>query len=328
MRDGLKKLPEMEAGFVEVMLCEPQKVVPEGAGWSFEVKLDGFRVLGVRDSGGKGQVISRRGNNLNRKFIYIAEALQELLPANTVLDGELVALDPEGRSSFTLIQSFRSQAEHIFYYAFDVLCIEGRDVRGLKLTERRRLLKGLVGKGEGKVRLSVVGEDAKAMLREVKRRGLEGIVAKRDDSLYESGERSGAWVKHRVNLGQEFVVGGYVPGRVGFDALVVGFYRGKELVYVSRIRAGFTEGIRREVFGRLQGLEVKTCPFVGLPQAGSSRWGGEGFTAEKMAECVWLRPKVVVQVEFLEWSGGDHLRHARYVGLREDKDAQSVVRET
>jgi DNA ligase D-like protein (predicted ligase) len=327
MRD-LAGLPAMAAGFVEVMLCEPGKAIPAGAGWSFEVKLDGFRVLGIRDAAGKGQVISRRNNNLNRKFFYIAEALEALLPGNTVLDGELVALDPQGRSSFTLIQSFRSQAANIYFYAFDVICVGGRDVRGLPLTERRAVLGELVGKSDGKIRLSEVKDSSAEMLREVKRRGLEGVIAKRNDSLYEGGERTGAWVKHRVNLGQEFVVGGYVPGRVGFDALVVGFYRRKDLIYVSRIRAGFTEASRREVFRQIEGLKTDVCPFVNLPQPGSSRWGGEGFTEAKMRECVWLRPEAVAQVEFLEWQGEEHLRHAKFVGMREDKDARTVVKES
>lgn len=328
MRDGLSSLPEMRAGFVEVMMCAPEKVLPAGDGWSFEVKLDGFRVLGVKDNDGVGSVISRKNNSLNRKFFYIAEALAAVLPAETVIDGELVALDPEGRSSFTLLQSHRSQAENIVYYAFDLICLEGRDVRGLPLSARREMLRGRVGEGGGKVRLSEVKGDSAAMLAEVKRRGFEGVIAKRNDSLYESGERSGAWVKHRVNLRQEFVIGGYVPGRVGFDALVVGFYRGEELIYVSRIRAGFTEAIRRVVFAQIEGLKTEDCPFVNLPQPGSSRWGGEGFTEEKMRQCVWLRPEAVAQVEFLEWSGGDHLRHAKFAGMREDKDARTVVRET
>ena len=245
-----------------------------------------------------------------------------------MIDGELVALDAEGRSSFTALQSFRSQAENIVYYAFDVICVEGRDVRGLPLAKRRAILRELVGAGAGKVRLSEVKDDSAAMLAEVKRRGFEGVIAKRNDSPYESGERTGAWVKHRVNLGQEFVIGGYVPGRVGFEALIVGFYRGDDLVYVSRIRAGFNETIRREVFARIEGLRTNACPFSNLPQPGASRWGGEGFTEEKMQQCVWLKPEAVAQVEFLEWSGGDHLRHAKFVGMREDKDARMVVRET
>lgn len=318
----------MEAGFVEVMQCAPEKVLPHGPEWTYEVKLDGFRVLGVVAPDGTAAVISRNNNNLNRKFFYIAEAFASLLPPNTVIDGELVALDPEGRSSFTLLQSFRAQADNIVFYAFDLLCLEGRDLRTLPLTERRALLHSILGKGSGKIRLSEVKTDSAAMLAEVKQRGLEGVIAKCANSPYESGERSGQWVKHRVNLGQEFVIGGYVPGRVGFEALVVGFYRGEDLIYVSRIRAGFTEAIRREIFPQLEPLKTDTCPFTNLPQPGSSRWGGEGFTEEKMRQCVWLRPEAVAQIEFLEWSGGDHLRHAKFAGMRDDKAPRTVVRET
>lgn len=317
----------MEAAFVEPMMCEPVARVPEGPDWLFEVKMDGFRILAVKPVGGEVTLLSRKGNSLNRKFFYVADALKGL-PEGTVLDGELVALDAKGRSSFALLQSFRSQEKNIYFYAFDVVCLYGRDVRGLPLLERKGLLKEVLGKPLDHVRVieSVVGHPGELLAR-IRRQKLEGIIAKRKDSVYEDGERSGAWVKHRVNQGQEFVVGGYVPGTHGFEALVVGFYRGSELIYVTRLRNGFTPGIRREVFARIKDLTVPDCPFANLPQEGKSRWGGEGLNAEKMKQCVWLKPVIVVQVEFLEWTGESHVRHAKFVGLREDKDAASVVRE-
>lgn len=315
-------------GFVEPMLCEPVKALPEGAGWVFEVKLDGFRVLAVKPEGQAVTLVSRNGNSLNRKFFYIADALS-FLPEGTVLDGELIALDPKGRSSFRLLQFFRGQAANVRYSAFDLMRLAGEDVTGLPLVERKRLLaEALLGQGDPVRVAEFVEGDATEMLRRVREQGLEGVIAKRADSRYEAGERSGAWVKHRVNKGQEFVVGGYVRGVHGFDALVIGYYRGADLVYVHRLRNGFTPALREEITMRFAGLETEICPFVNLPQEGAkSRWGGEGFTAEKMKAAVWLRPEMVVQVEFVEWSSEMSLRHATFIGVRDDKAARDVVKE-
>lgn len=332
MRDELEGMPETVAGFLEPMLCEPVKAVPVGDGWVYETKLDGYRLLAVRGVGEGVTLLTRNNNSLNRKFFYIAEALDGFIPEGTVLDGELVALDERGRPSFTLLQFFRKAAPHVRYCVFDVVRLAGRDVSGLPLRERKQMVRELV---EGKAATVLVVEDvdgaedvgAAKLLERVREQGLEGIIAKRKDSRYEVGERTGAWVKHRVNKGQEFVVGGYVPGGHGFGALLVGYYRGEELIFVNRLQAGFTPELRDQVFPLLVGTEVRECPFANLPQTVKSRWGGEGLNAEKMKECVWVRPERVVQVEFLEWSGQASLRHAKFVGVREDKNARAVVRE-
>jgi bifunctional non-homologous end joining protein LigD len=160
----------------------------------------------------------------------------------------------------------------------------------------------------------------------VKAHGFEGLVAKKRTSHYEPGLRSGAWMKMRVNRGQEFVIGGYTRGTKTFDALVVGYYEGDELMYVARTRNGFTPATRAQLFRKFKGLEVADCPFVNLPEAKSGRWG-QGLTKAKMAECQWLRPVLVAQLEFLEWTAENHLRHSKYVGLREDKQARDVRRQ-
>jgi ATP-dependent DNA ligase len=174
---------------------------------------------------------------------------------------------------------------------------------------------------------AVEKRSAAHMLKFVKLHGLEGVIAKRSDGIYEPGKRTGSWSKHRINLGQEFVVGGYTPGTHGFDALIVGFYRGNDLIYAARVRAGFIPGTRREVFAQIKAFKTSKCPFVNLPETSEGRWG-QGLTAEKMKACVWLKPLAVVRVDFLEWTGADHLRHTKYVALREDKDPRKVVRET
>ena len=155
---------------------------------------------------------------------------------------------------------------------------------------------------------------------------LEGVVAKRKDSLYEPGKRSGTWVKLRINRGQEFVIGGFTPGPHGLDSVIVGYYRGKDFVYVARTRNGFVPATWRRVFEKLKSLITDKCPFVNLPETGRARWG-EILDAEKMKKCVWVRPKLVAVVEFLEWTEGDRLRHSKFVRLRDDKNPLEVVNE-
>lgn len=143
----------------------------------------------------------------------------------------------------------------------------------------------------------------------------------------EAGQRSGAWQKMRVNQQQAFVIGGYTRAPRTFDALVFGYHDGPRLLYVARTRNGFTPSSREQLFQRFRGLETSECPFANLPEARSGRWG-EGLTAEKMADCVWLTPVVVAQFEFLEWTPDGHLRHSSFIRLRDDKKAQDVIRES
>jgi bifunctional non-homologous end joining protein LigD len=152
------------------------------------------------------------------------------------------------------------------------------------------------------------------------------VIAKRADSRYESGERSGAWLKYKTNKGQELVIGGYKPGSNGFDYLLVGYYEGKDLIFIAKIRNGFTPALRREVAQRFPRLRNTECPFANLPEPASAR-RGEAITAEVMRNIQWLRPKLVAQIEFTEWTKGNHLRHSRFVALRDDKKATEVVKE-
>jgi ATP-dependent DNA ligase len=160
----------------------------------------------------------------------------------------------------------------------------------------------------------------------VQKIGGEGVVAKRVSSHYEPGKRSGAWRKKRITIGQEFVIGGFTPGAHGVDALVVGYYEGRSLKYAARVRAGLVSASRREMHSLLRPLIMNTCPFKNLPEPRSGRWG-EGLTATKMKECVWVKPELVANFEFLEWTDTNHVRHIKFVGMRNDKDPWSVVRE-
>jgi DNA ligase D-like protein (predicted ligase) len=290
-----------------------------------EIKLDGYRLEVVRDSG-ETTLYSRRQSVLNKKFHYIAEALKGL-PNGTVIDGELVALGGDGQPDFNLLQNFRSAESHIVYYAFDILVHKNRDLTQLPLSERRKILAKVVEPREHVELPAISNQSAAEMLKFVNKTGLEGIIAKRGDSVYQPGTRSGLWSKFRINLGQEFVVGGYIPSNLGVDSLVVGFYRGKDLIYSARVRAGLVPATRRQVFEQLKHLKTAKCPFVNLPELAEGRWG-QGLTAEKMKECVWLKPEAVARIEFLGWTGVDHLRHTKFAGMRDDKDPRKVVRET
>jgi DNA ligase D-like protein (predicted ligase) len=320
-----RALPKQAASFIETMDCLPVSKLPDGPEWTYEIKLDGYRLEAVRKSRAT-TLYSRRQNVLNQRFPYIATALKDL-PNETVIDGELVALDADGRPNFDLLQNFRSAESRIVYYAFDILMREGERLTGLPLLERRAILASVVEPGEHVALSQVSDRPAAEMLRFVKDHGLEGVVAKRSDSVYQPGQRTGLWSKYRIDLSQEFVVGGYIPSSLGIDSLVVGFYRGEDLVYAARVRAGLVPATRREVFERLKHLKTSKCPFANLPEPAAGRWG-QGLTAEKMKDCVWIRPEVVAQIQFLEWTGADHLRHTKFVRLREDKDPSKVIKET
>src|SRR5690348_6071975 len=325
IRAVLDSLPRREASFIEPMECLAASKLPEGSNFVWEVKLDGYRALAVK-SGTGVTLFSRRRKSLNRQFPYIVEALADL-PAGTVVDGEVVAIDDSGRPDFNLLQHFRAAASRIQYYIFDLLSWKDRDLTCVSIVERRALLKSVVVIRDERIRITDYFEAApKDLLSAVREQGLEGIIGKRKDSVYQPGKRSGAWIKYRVNRGQEFVIGGYFPGPHGFDSLIIGYYDGDRLMYVARTRNGFVPASRRQVFSRLKHLVTPACPFVNLPETRRSRFGEE-LNADKMKKAIWLKPEAVAQLEFLEWTEGDRLRHSKFVGLREDKNPRSVVKE-
>jgi len=307
------------------MECLAVSKLPAGSQWLYEIKFDGYRALGIK-SNGSVTLWSRRNNSFKRQYPLIVEALAEL-SEDTVVDGDVVALDASGFPNFNLLQNYRTEAARIHFFVFDLLVYRGRDLTRLPLVQRREIMRSALKFSSSRIRISdYVEASVTDMLNAVREQGLEGIIGKRKDSLYEPGKRSGAWIKYRVNRGQELVIGGYIPGSHGLDSIVVGYYKGNDLIYVARVRNGFVPATRRQVFGRLRSLEMSACPFVNLPEKHRSRWG-EGLTAEDMRNCVWVRPAIVAQIDFLEWTDSDHLRHSKFAGLREDKDPKSVVKE-
>jgi ATP-dependent DNA ligase len=278
-------------------------------------------------SSGGVQLFSRNGKPLTEQAPGACSALAHLLPPGTAVDGELCALDAAGRPSFQLMQNRKSRYSHLVFYAFDLLHLSGNSLLAKPLSERRLLLAKLFEGASGDAQLGIsVQVPLQQMLDTVRAHSLEGIVAKRLNGPYEPGVRSGLWVKQRINMAQEFVIGGYTPGDLGVDALLLGFYRGGKLLFCSSVRNGFVPASRRSTFQQLQSFIADATPFANLPEKSPGRWG-QGLTADKMRSCVWLKPELVAQCEFLEWTDNDHLRHASFKGLRTDKDASSIVKE-
>jgi DNA ligase D-like protein (predicted ligase) len=316
-----------KARFIEPMLLLRTDALRDDASqWMYQLKFDGYRAIAFK-SNGNVFLRSRNDNDFNARYPSIARALANL-PEETVIDGEVVAFDDDGRPSFNALQNSASSNTPIVYYVFDVLVLSGRDVMGEPLERRTGLLeqKVLPKLAEPVRYTGELNESLPDLVHSVREQGLEGLVAKRRDSRYEPGLRSGMWQKMRINRGQEFVIGGYTIGTKTFDALVFGYYDGDRLIYAGRTRNGFTPLVRAQLFKRMRPLEVTACPFANLPEKKAGRWG-QGLTKVKMAECRWLKPALVGQFEFVEWTPDDHLRHSTFIGLRDDKSARQVRRE-
>ncbi len=322
---------ETKAGFVEPMKAQLAKELPAGPEWTYEIKFDGIRALAIK-RGGETRLFSRTEKDITRKYPQVAEAVERLGERSLVLDGEIVALDRRGLPSFQLLQSYEQAGQEkppLFYYVFDLLHRNGRDLTPLPLEQRKAEAESVLEGAPPALRFSsgIVADSAR-VLREMRKRGLEGLVAKRKTSRYESGRRSGAWVKFKWTLQQEFVVGGYTKpkgGRTHFGALLVGYYDGGRLLFAAKVGTGFDLRQLESLHAKFRRLEQEDCPFANLPERLGS--AGRGLTARAMSQCTWLKPRLVAEIRFAEWTRDDHLRQPAFLGLREDKPPEEVVRE-
>ena len=247
------------------MQCKPVTALPSGEKWTFEIKFDGYRCIAVKQ-GKEVTLFSRHKKVLNSRFPGVVEALSSL-GGDFVLDGELVALDSRGRPSFQILQNNMSRDLPLYLYAFDLLNRNGELLLNFPIERRRELLERLLAGAKDPLRLSpLLQAPTGQILDAVRKLGLEGVVGKRIDSIYDPGERSGAWIKIRANFEQEFVIGGYIPGARGFDALLVGVYENKELIFVAKVKNGFVPRIRDELFPALKALQTAQCTFKNLPE--------------------------------------------------------------
>lgn len=308
------------------MECRPVTKLPEGSEWVYELKLDGYRCQAINDDEGV-RLLSRNGNDLTKSYPAVVAALAVALPPLTSVDGELVAFDEDGRPSFSAMQNSRGKQTHVMFYAFDLLILAGQDVTSEPLAERRKLLDGVYKVSHEADISPQFPASAERFLKGVREVNGEGAVAKKLTSRYEPGLRTGSWSKFRLTMEQEFVIGGFTPGTHGFDAVLLGFYRAKKLLFCASVRNGFVPASRRSLHKQLGPLIVDQCPFTNLPEKSPGRWG-QGLTGKKMQECVWLKPVTVAQFAFLEWTASEHLRHVHFLRLRADKPAEEVVRET
>jgi bifunctional non-homologous end joining protein LigD len=299
--------------------------LPAGDDWTYEVKWDGYRTFAIRD-GARVTLLSRNLKHANGQFPSIAAAAARIDVQSIMLDGEIVALDERGRPSFQALQHRTASPLRLAYYAFDLLHLNGRDLIGRRLEERRAELHRLRLPPPLFLSEPLPGTPQEIAVA-VRRLDLEGVVAKRRGSTYQPGKRSPAWVKVRFVRRQELVVGGFKPKAGGFDSILVGYYdeRGR-LCFAGKVRAGLTGFTRAQLVARLRPLETPRCPFANLPSAGTSHWG-EGVTAEEMLTLTWVKPRIVVEVAFTEWTRDGSLRHAAFAGLRDDKPPREVRRE-
>jgi bifunctional non-homologous end joining protein LigD len=301
------------------MLATLAHVLPIGSDWLYEVKWDGYRAI-VSVEAGEARLTSRNGNDFTERFAHVARVVPRAVRTpNCVLDGEICALDEAGRASFSAMQTGRATAWVL--YVFDVLEVEREPVVDLPFVERRERLEKLLVPGDPVVRLSEAFEDGEALLEAVTEQGLEGVIAKRRDSKYLSGRRSRDWVKVKARNDEEFVVAGYTRGRGRrsgrLGSLVLGEYQGDELEYVGNVGTGFDEDEIDRLVGLLRPLERKTSPFRRLPK----------MPRVRRDEIVWVEPRLVAQVEFVERTHEGHLRAPVYKALREDKEPEEVRRQ-
>jgi bifunctional non-homologous end joining protein LigD len=302
------------------MLATLAEELPSGDEWLYEIKWDGYRALGyVR--GGEARLVSRNDNDLTQRFPAVARALEKAVRSpECVVDGEVCALDEHGRPSFSAMQQGKRDTP-IIYAVFDVLELDLVPLLDLPLTERRERLEGLVDERQKTVQISAAFDDGQALYQAALDQGLEGVVAKRVGSRYLEGKRTRDWQKIKTHRRQEFVICGYTKGQGrrarGFGSLVLGTYRGKELVWVGNCGTGFTEHDIDELKQKLDELMTDTPAFKVVPK----------MPKVKKADVVWVEPVLVCEVEFSEWTHDGHLRAPVFLGLREDKSPLEVHRE-
>jgi bifunctional non-homologous end joining protein LigD len=295
------------------------KAAPEGDDWLHEIKFDGYRI-GCQIENGKVKLISRNGNDWTSKFREVAEAARNISASATLLDGEVAVILPDGRTSFQALQKGGGGGD-LIYLVFDLLHLEGEDFSGKPLEERKAALSALLAKSRtgSRIRYSDhVSGNGQDFAREACRLGLEGVVSKRRGDPYRPG-RSDAWLKFKCVKRQEFVIGGFTDpegARAGIGALLVGFYgSGGRLTFSGKVGTGFTRKVAAELRTRLERIEQPESPFDPGP---SGRPGRNSH---------WVRPELVAEVAFTEWTDDGKVRHPSFQGLREDKEAKQVCRE-
>jgi bifunctional non-homologous end joining protein LigD len=306
--------------FIAPCLATLADKAPESGNWVHEIKFDGYR-LQARLAHGKVKLLTRKGLDWTPKFPVVAEAVAKLPAETALIDGEVVVEDEAGVSSFSLLQQALKDGDagRMVFYVFDLLHLDGDDLRPLPLQARKAALAKLIARAPKTLRLSEsIAEPGPVLLKQACKLRLEGIVSKRTDAAYHSG-RGHDWIKTKCSDRQEFVVAGFAPSTNdahSVGALVLGVYDRGALRYAGRTGTGFTHDSARELYRKLKALKRDTPPFASMPQE------ERGVRAP-----VWVTPKLVAEVDFHGWTHGDRVRQASFQGLREDKSAKEVVHE-
>jgi len=298
----------------------------DDAGWVYEIKWDGYRALALMHKS-MMELRSRNNKSFNEQFYPVYEAIQEW-GIQAVVDGEIIVIDDNGKADFSLLQGWRSEADGaLIYYVFDLLWLNGHDLTGLPLTERRAVLEQLVP-ANGIIRLSEsFATSGKEFFEIVKKMGLEGIIAKRADSLYFPNQRSKDWLKIKTSQRHEVVIGGYTRNkdtRKPFSALLVGLYENGKLQYTGKIGTGFNDQLQKQLLQQFKSLETEKCPFTTVPDINKpSRFRPN----PPEAKAFWLKPQLVCEVSFREMTSDGVMRHPSFEGMRTDKEATQVAEE-
>jgi bifunctional non-homologous end joining protein LigD len=289
---------------------------PEGDEWLHEIKHDGYRIV-ARLEEGEVRLVSRNGKDWTKEFPQVARAVLRLPAGTALLDGEVAAVLPNGATSFQALQRRSDGQTPLVYFAFDLLHLDGWDLRGARLEARKEVLRRLLEPAPPTLRYSdhVRGQGT-AFFEKAREAGLEGVVSKRADAPYREG-RGGDWRKAKCRLSQEVVIGGWTlpsDGRPSIGALHVGFHEDGQLLYAGKVGSGFSERLLEDLLQRLEARKRPECPFVGVP-------------AEMKRGARWVEPDLVAQVEFTQWTDEGRMRQPVFLGLREDRDPRHVVRE-
>lgn len=301
------------------MLATLVRELPAGPQWEYELKLDGYRVQAIKE-GKTAKLYSRRGNDFTKRFARVAASVSKITEPSVILDGEVVAVDENGKPSFQMLQnrSHLPSGWSLVYYAFDLLHLNGEDLKDRPLRERRALLGKVLGKSGVLLSQSLPGTLTQ-IIQAVKAYGLEGVIAKRLDSKYLPDRRGEHWLKLPLKPSQDFVIGAYKLDGKRLELILVGSPEDSKLMFVAKVHQGLNPANRRALLKVLQPLATNECPFANLPTTRSGQWG-EGVTVDEMTNYIWLRPEIEAEIKFAEWTTAGLLRHAEFVDLRDDKN--------
>lgn len=328
-QEDFKKLPAARPAFVSPMKPSLSDELPANPDdWLCEIKFDGIRTIAVKD-GANVELYSRNRRKITGEYPEIRDAIAALPAGKAVLDGEVVALTAKGISSFQLLQNRNKGNAPLCCYFVDILNLEGHDTTNLPLERRQEILATLLQNRTDPIRLSEsIDADPETFLQQARKLGLEGMIAKKPGTPYRPGKRSRDWLKVKVVHQQEFVIGGFTPpkgSRKHFGSVLVGYYEKKKLIFAGKVGTGFSDRLLKQAAGRFGPLITGESPFESLPADRGRR--GAGLTPSDLKKCTWLKPNLVCEVKFSEWTTDGLLRQPVFLGFRDDKAPTAVTRE-